>query len=457
MSISSKTDLTIGNPGKVLIRFAIPLLISTIFQQMYTIADSVIVGRYSVNGKDAVAALGSSYPVTMIFMAVALGMCTGAGVVISHHFGAASRGKMKTAVYTSLVSAFAISIVFSVLGLLFSEFILNVLNTQRDIFDESLLYLNIYIYGMIFLFNYNICNGIFTAMGNSVIPLIFLIVSSVSNIILDYVFVTASPENGVAGVAWATFICQGVCSVVAFVVLMIKMHKIKTDEKVFVFSWGAFKDIWRLALPSVFQQSFVSIGNLFVQRCVNGFGVDVIFGYSSAIKLNNFTITSLMTMSNGMSSFTAQNIGAGKRERVREGYKSGLAIMAAAALVFTAVYMIFSKQLIGFFLSGEEAVNEDAVNAGRIFLMIVSPFFIMAALKLTTDGVLKGGGDMRSFMIDTFTDLIIRVVLAIVLSSSFVLDSEIGIWISWPIGWSVSAVMAYIFYRRGRWERNLRL
>ncbi len=457
MSINSKTDLTVGNPSKVLIRFAIPLLISTLFQQMYTIADSVIVGRYADNGIEAVAALGSSYPVTMIFMAVAIGMCAGAGVVISHHFGADMRGKLKTSVYTSLVSAFVISAVFTLAGLLFSEPLLRLLGTQSEIFNDSLLYLNIYIYGMIFLFNYNICNGIFTAMGNSIIPLIFLIISSVSNIVLDYVFVTVSPENGVAGVAWATFICQGACSVAAFIVLMIKVQKIKTDEKVSVFSISAFKDIWRLALPSVFQQSFVSVGNLFIQRCVNGFDVSVVFGYSSAIKLNNFAVTSLMTMSNGMSSFTAQNIGANKKERVYKGYKSGLVIMATVAVVFTAVYLIFSEQLIGFFLDSSQAESDAAIRAGKMFLMIVSPFFIVAALKLNTDGVLKGGGDMRSFMIDTFSDLIIRVALAFLLSSPLVLNSEIGIWISWPIGWSIAAVMAYIFYKTGRWERNLKL
>lgn len=457
MSHNRKTDLTVGNPGKVLLRFAIPLLISTLFQQMYTIADSVIVGRISDNGADAIAALGSSYPITMVFMSVALGMCTGAGVVIAHHYGAKLIDKMKTAISTALISAFAISILFTIIGFVIGEPLLNLMGTKEAIFDDSLLYLNIYVMGMVFLFNYNICNGIFTAMGNAIIPLVFLIISSVSNIILDYVFVTMDPANGVAGVAWATFICQGMCSVAAFVVLMIKMHKTKCEEKYEKFSFVALKDIWRLALPSILQQSFVSVGNLFVQWAVNQFTVAVVAGYASAIKLNNFAITGLITMSNGMSSFTAQNIGAKKPERVKQGFKSCLSIMAVAALIFTTIYVIFSKQLIGFFLPPNTADSQAAIDAGKMFLLIVSPFFIIAALKLTCDGVLKGGGDMKSFMVDTFTDLIIRVVLAIALSSPFILNSEIGIWISWPIGWTTAAIMAFCFYRKEKWMDSLRL
>lgn len=457
MSFNKKTDLTVGSPGKVLLRFAVPLLISTIFQQMYTIADSVIAGRFSENGADAVAALGSSYPITMVFMAVALGMCTGAGVVIAHHYGAKLLEKMKTAVFTAIISAFVISIVFTVIGLLTGEPLLNLLSTKEAIIDDSLLYLQIYVLGMVFLFNYNICNGIFTAMGDAVIPLVFLIISSVSNIILDYVFVMANPQESVAGVAWATFICQGVCSVAAFIVLMIKLRKIKCEEKYQIFSFSALKDIWKLALPSVLQQSFVSVGNLFVQWAVNQFTVAVVAGYSSAIKLNNFTITSLMTMSNGMSSFTAQNIGAQKADRIKQGFKSCLIIMVTAALIFTGIYVVFSEQLIGFFLPPDTADSTAAIQVGKLFLIIVSPFFAVAALKITCDGVLKGGGDMKSFMTDTFTDLILRVVLAIVLSSKFLLNSEIGIWLSWPIGWATSAIMAYCFYRKGKWRDSLDL
>ncbi|MBE7064329.1 MAG: MATE family efflux transporter [Ruminococcaceae bacterium] len=457
MSYNKKTDLTVGNPGTVLLKFAVPLLISTLFQQMYTIADSVIVGRFSDNGADAIAALGSSYPITMVFMSVALGMCTGAGVVIAHHYGAKLISKMKTAVSTALISALAISIIFTVIGFLIGEPLLNILGTKEAIFDDSLLYLQIYVLGMVFLFNYNICNGIFTAMGNAVIPLVFLIISSVSNIILDYVFVAMNPAEGVAGVAWATFICQGICSIAAFIVLMIKMQKTKCEEKYQKFSFPALKDIWRLALPSILQQSFVSVGNLFVQWAVNQFTVAVVAGYASAIKLNNFAVTGLVTMSNGMSSFTAQNIGAKKPDRVKQGFKSCLTIMSVAAVTFTLIYVIFSKQLIGFFLPPNTADSAAAIDAGKMFLLIVSPFFIIAALKLTCDGVLKGGGDMKSFMVDTFTDLIIRVVLAIALSSPFVLNSEIGIWISWPIGWTTAAIMAFCFYRKEKWLDSLRL
>ena len=219
-------DLTVGEPRKILWQFALPMFISVIFQQLYNIADSVIVGNFAMHGEDALAAVGASYPITMIFMAIALGCNTGCAVVISQLFGAKKYREMKTAVSTTLLASFVISIVLTVCGLLFSRGMLKMISTPENIFADADVYLKIYIGGFIFLFFYNVVTGIFTSLGDSKTPLYFLIGSSVSNIILDYVFV-AMLHWDVAGVAWATFVCQGIACVLALFTLQKRLKSIE--------------------------------------------------------------------------------------------------------------------------------------------------------------------------------------------------------------------------------------
>ena len=305
-------DMTKGNPGKVLTAFTVPILISVAFQQLYNIADSIIAGK--LLGGGALAAVGISYTVTMIYMAVANGSNIGCCVVISQFFGSKNYRKMKTCIYTSLISSAAISIILSVGGLLLSPALLKALNTPESLFTDSGIYLNIYTGGLIFLFLYNICNGVFTALGDSKTPLYFLIFSSVFNVLLDYVLVRFT-SLGVAGVAWATFIAQGIASILSFGFLMLKISKIEC-EKPSLFSFEMLKKILFVAIPSILQQSFVSVGNIFIQGLVNKFGDVVVAGFSAAGKLNTFTITTLCALGNSMSSYTAQNVGAGKIERI---------------------------------------------------------------------------------------------------------------------------------------------
>jgi putative MATE family efflux protein len=437
-------DLTEGKVGKTLIRFSIPLFLSVVFQQFYNLADSIIAGKYA--GKDALAAVGASYPVTMIFMAVATGSNIGCSVVISQLFGRKSYRDMKTAVSTSLVSITAISAFLTLLGTLACGSLIRLLNTPENIFENSALYLRIYIFGLLFLFLYNICTGIFTALGDSKTPLIFLIGSSVGNILLDLLFVRRF-HWGVAGVAWATFIAQGVASILAFSVLLRRVRSIPTDTRPAFFSRKILLRIARIAIPSILQQSFISIGNLFVQILVNGFGSDTIAGYSAAVKLNTFFLTSASTVGNGLSSFTGQNLGAGKPKRIREGFKSCILMSFCIAGFFTLLYVTCSHQMITLFL--DNAGNEKVLEVGTAFLHIVAPFYLVISIKGVSDGVLRGSGSMFPFMISTFTDLILRVVLAYLLVAP--LGSK-GIWMSWPIGWTVGTLLSFGFYRFWKWE-----
>lgn len=438
-------DLTNGNPQTALWKFSIPMFISVIFQQLYNIADSVIAGRFA--GEDALAAVGASYPITMIFMAVAVGSNIGCSVVISGLFGAKQYKKLKTAVSTTLFAAVFLSVILTLGGLLGTKGLMEMIQTPENIFGDGALYLRIYIGGFLFLFLYNVANGIFSAMGDSKTPLYFLIGSSLGNVVLDYVFVAVF-HWGVAGVAWATFIAQGIAGVLAVVSLLKRLSAIPTDGRIERFSMPMLKNIANIAVPSILQQSFISIGNIFIQGLVNSYGSGVIAGYSAAIKLNTFTITSFTTLGNGISNFTAQNIGGGKPERVKKGFIASVEMACCIAVPFFIAFFFFGDQMIGIFLKDG---SDAALQTGREFLKIVSPFYFIILLKLMADGVLRGAEAMTYFMISTFTDLILRVVLAFVLSASF---ASTGIWLSWPIGWTVSAVLSMAFYLRGVWKKK---
>lgn len=438
------TDLTAGKPGKALLKFTIPMLLSVMFQQFYNIADSIIAGQYI--GVNALAAVGASYPITMIFMAIANGTNIGASVVISQLFGGKRLTKMKTAINTSVISSIALSFLLTILGLIFTKPLLRLLGTPDNIFDDSAIYLYIYIGGLFFLFLYNICTAVFTALGDSRTPLYFLIASSIGNIFLDILFVT-SFNMGVAGVAWATFIAQGISSLLSAFVLLKRIKKVECDKPK-LFSASMLRRISKIAVPSILQQSFVSVGNLFIQGLINGYGASVVAGFAAAMKLNTFTITTLSTLGNGLSSYTAQNIGAGDLKRVKKGFNSGLMLAVLVALPFFIAFFFSPEYMMRIFVSSD---SSEVIAIGVRFLKIVSPFYFLITIKLIVDGILRGAGAMLIFMTSTFSDLILRVAFAFILSPFL---GEIGIWLSWPIGWSVASIISMVFYFSGMWKKN---
>lgn len=437
------TSLTEGKPSKVLWLFTLPMLASAIFQQLYNIADTIIVGQFV--GEDALAAVGASYPITMIFMAVAMGCNIGCSVIISQLYGGRKIGQMKTAVSTSFIAFTVLSLVLTGLGLALAVPLMRMLGTPENVFADSVVYLNIYIAGMAFVFLYNISTGIFTALGDSKTPLLFLIMSSVLNIGLDLLFVITF-KMGVGGAAWATVIAQGIASVGSIITLLVKLKHIRTDEPSKKFSWSMLKKTSFIAVPSVLQQSFVSLGNLFIQGLVNSFGSSVMAGYTAAIKLNVFALTCLTTLSNGLSSYCAQNIGAGKTERLSKGFKSGIIISLCAAAPFFAAFFFFTPQMVRIFLDGD---SSQALATGCEFLKIVSPFYFVVCFKIMIDGMFRGAGAMKLFMVFTFADLLLRVVLSFILTPSM---GATGIWTSWPIGWSIATVAEIFCYAKGWWK-----
>lgn len=433
-------DLTQGKPETVLWQFCLPLFGSIIFQQLYNIADSFVAGKFINN--DALAAVGNSYEITLIFIAFAFGCNIGCSVIVSRLFGAKEYSDMKTAVYTSLIAIGVLCVALMAVGYAFCGALLHLINTPSDIFANSKLYLDIYILGLPFVFYYNVATGIFSALGDSKTPFMFLACSSVSNIAMDILFVAVF-KMGVSGVAWATFICQGVSCILAVIFVFKRLGKIKTNGRVRAFSFPLLKKISAIAVPSILQQSFISVGNIVIQGVINSFGASVIAGYSASVKLNNMVITSLTTIGNGISNYTSQNLGARKLDRIKAGFKAGLKLVWIICIPIAAVYLLAGKYLVYIFLDSPAG---QAMDTGVLFLRIVAPFYFIASAKLVSDGILRGMGRMRQFMAATFTDLVLRVVLAWVLSGTAL--GSAGIWLAWPVGWTVSMIMSVAFYRK---------
>lgn len=437
-------DLTVGEPQRVLWKFCLPLFGSILFQQLYNIADSFTVGKFV--GEDALAAVGNSYEITLIFIAFAFGCNIGCSVIVSRLFGMKNFGEMKTAVYTSLIATGALCAVLMAFGILGCDWLLELIRTPEKVLADSKLYLDIYIWGLPFLFFYNVCTGIFSALGDSRTPFLFLAFSSLSNIAVDILFVKGL-GLGVAGVAWATFLCQGVSCVLALAFVLRRLALIKAEEKAACFSWSLLGKVAVIAVPSILQQSFISVGNIILQGVINGFGPAVMAGYSAAVKLNNLVITSLTTLGNGISNFTAQNLGAGKLSRIREGFRAGVKIVWLICVPFVLLYFTAGRYLVYVFM---KEISGTAIDTGVQFLEIVSPFYFFVSVKLVADGILRGSGRMGCFMVSTFTDLILRVTLALVLSASF---GVVGIWCAWPIGWALGMALSVFFFRRGPWNK----
>ncbi|MCC2254222.1 MATE family efflux transporter [Ruminococcus sp. CLA-AA-H200] len=430
-------------PFNALFIFSLPMIIGNLFQQTYTMADSAIVGRYV--GEQALAAVGASYSLTNIFICIAFGGGVGASVVVSRYFGAKELNRMKLAVLTSFVTFLVISFALGGTGLLLSRHIMILLNTPADVLDMAVEYLNIYFLGLPFLFMYNILSSMFNALGKSRIPLYFLIFSSLFNIWLDIVLITRF-HMGVAGAAWATLIAQGISAVLSFLVFMILLKKLNCGHTK-PFDREELSEMTRIALPSILQQSTVSIGMMLVQSVVNGFGSQALAGFSAGMRVESMCIVPMQALGNAVSSFTAQNIGAQKKERVPSGYRSSVRLVILYAVIICVILELFHEPVIQFFL-GEDGTAK-ALQTGSDYLVFMGWFFCLIGFKMTVDGVLRGAGDMKMFTIANLVNLSIRVVLSMTLAPV----AGIGmVWYSVPIGWFANWAISYRQYRTGKWR-----
>ena len=456
------TDLTTGTPRTVLWRFCLPLFASVIFQQFYNIADSFVAGKFI--GENALAAVGNSYEITLIFIAFATGCNMACSVLASQLFGAKNYSGLKSAISTVVISIAVLCVALMAFGFWSAEWFLQFMKTPEGIYADSKLYMDIYIWGVPFLFFYNLFTGIFSAMGDSKTPFVFLAISSIVNICVNILFV-AGFDMGVAGVAWATFLCQGMSCILAMNTIFRRLQQlsgetssvmsqkrdgcsetfeIHANQQVTqqVFDKNYFKRFVSLAVPSILQQSSISIGTIMIQSSINACGIGVTAGYAAGIKIHNMVVAAFTTLGNGISNFTAQNIGANQLERVREGRKAGIQMVWMLCVPIVLLLTLCAKQFIALFIDNPTSL---ALEAGAWFLYICAPPYFLLSVKLVTDGVLRGAGMMKEFAFATTLDLILRVVLVKILAEPF---GYIGIWASWPIGWVLGTSLSLAYYRK---------
>ncbi len=393
-------------PLKALFIFSLPMVLGNFFQQLYNTVDSAIVGRYV--SEQALAAVGASYALTTVFISIAIGGGVGASVVISRYFGAHEYDKMKQAIYTAFIAFFLLSAILGLFGFVASHQIMSWLKTPADSLAMADTYLQIYFLGLPFLFMYNIIAATFNALGKSRYPLVFLIFSSLLNIGLD-LYMVRNLGMGVAGAAWATLIAQGLSAVLSFAVFHNRLKKVGSAPS--YYSGKVLHKMTKVALPSILQQSIVSIGMMLVQSVVNSFGSAALAGFSAAMRIQYVCTVPMNAIGNAMSPYTGQNMGANKLERVKEGYHSANKLVIFYAIIIFLVLETCNEPIIRFFLN--DKASPVALATGTSFLKFVGQFIVIIGLKMAVDGVLRGAGDMKIFTIANLSNLGVRVLISV--------------------------------------------
>ncbi len=443
-------DLTIGKPAPVIWRFSLPLLLSTALQQLYNIAGSIIVGQFT--GKDGLASIGAAYPITLFYIAVATGSSMGASVVISQLFGAKRLKDMKSAVFTSIISLTTLGVILAAAGASLSRVIMTLLNARATVFEASSVYLAIYSIGVIPMFVFNTANGIFTALGDSKRPLYFLLISSVLNVAL-ILFSVGVLDMGVTGAALSTVISQLAAAGLCMSVLVKHIRAIKVDGKTVLFDKKLFKEMCKIAIPSIFQQSCVALAHTVVQSLVNTFDNSVIAGYEAASKIHNFAYMSFNTLGIALSSFVAQCFGARKLSRIREGFRASTAICFSLTVFVVLIMQIMPGDLIGLFVN--KNAEPGVIKTGINFLRIISPDYLIICFIITIGGLLRGIGRVRDFFFVTVVDFTVRVVMCFVLTKA--LNSYTGLFWAWYFGSAIDVLICFIIYGHVKKKKELKL
>ena len=446
-------NLTEGQPLRLLFFFSLPMVAGNLFQQLYNMVDTAVVGKFV--GEDAVAAVGSSFPIVFLSVAVAAGLSMGCNVVVSQLFGAGRIHEMKSTISTAIISLSVLGLILMALGTISAGPLLELLGTDPDIMADSQTYLRIYFGGAVFLFLYNTLNGIYNAQGDSKTPLIFLMISSLTNIVLDLLFVIRF-HMGVAGVAWATLIAQGICAVASLAVLFLRMKRLpceagKEGEKIPLFHKIAVKRIAQIGLPSMLQQSLVSLSMMMMQGLVNSYGKVLVAGYTAATKIDTLAMLPNLNFSNAMSSYTAQNIGAGRYDRVKQGLKASLFMVVVFSLLITVIIFLFGDQLLSLFLDPGD--TSGALGCGLTYMHTVSLFYILMGLLFVSNGMLRGSGDMGAFTLSSMANRFSRVAVAYALAYLTPLGAN-AIWWSIPAGWAIGSVVSLLRVKSGKWMRQ---
>ncbi len=438
-------DLTIGKESKVIFQFALPMLLGNVFQQLYNVVDSIIVGN--ILGKKALAAVGASFPVIFTLIALVFGIGIGFSIIVAQYFGAKDIERVKRTIDTMYISLFFASIAITIIGITFNESIFRILKLPEEVLPLAKTYLNVYFSGTIFLFGFNGTSSILRGLGDSKTPLYFLILSTLVNIGLDLLFIIVF-KWGIAGAAYATIISQGIAFISAIIYLN-KTHKIiHFSLRDTHFDKNIFKKSIKIGLPSGIQQTFVSIGMMALFGIINTFGTDVIAAYTAAGRINSLALMPAMNFAAALSTFTGQNLGAGKGKRVKSGYKATLLMSSLLCIVVTVIIIYFGGFLMSLFTS-----DSEVIRIGTKYLVIVSSFYLLFSTMFVTNGVIRGAGaTLIPMFITLFSLWLVRLPVAYFLSQKI---GVTGIWWSIPIGWFFGMIGALIYYMSGKWKNKV--
>lgn len=443
MKAQKIVDLTKGSVWKVLLLYSLPLLGSAMVQQAYSLVDLLVVGNFARNGQNALTAVGEANTMVNILLAFALGCNGGCSVIIAKYFGAKNNLKVKETINTSAITFAVMCAAVMALGFALAKpsmYLLDV--TDEEVMGDSLTYLYIYVGSMPFAFLYNVGCGISSALGDSKTPFLFLVFSSVVNVGLDFLFVCAFHWD-VAGAAWATLISQAAACVLTVAVLANKLKAVGCVEKPKLFNKTICKDLIITSVPIILQNSFVSVGNFFVQKRINLISLDAAAGFTTSFKLVQIANVGVSNMTSGLANFCSQNKAAEQYGRIRRGYIAVLCYAMAVSLVFLVLCETLPYRLTMLFIN-RDSITAEAVNSSMMFLRIVAAFLPVVCVKIVSDGAVRGCGGNLGFTISTFTDLLLRVAFVYIFVGVGMGFS--GVCWAWALGWSVSMFIALGFY-----------
>lgn len=434
--------MTQGNIWKLLITFSIPLIIGNLLQQMYNTADSIIVGNFV--GSNGLAAVGSGTALINLIIAFAQGASVGAGVVVSQYIGADKKDKIKISVHTSICISIILGLILSLLGIFASPSLLIMMKTPKVVLKSSILYLQIYCGGLIFNVIYNMATGILNAAGNSKKPLVYLAIASFTNIILDLLFIKIF-KLGVMGAAIATDISQAISCILAIGYLL----KVKSDYKLYIKDLKINKEtavkIIKIGLPTAIQNMVISFSNVLVQSSVNAYGATAMAGYAAYLKIDGFNILPVLSISMAVTTFTGQNVGANRLDRVKKGMYSSLIMVLVYTVFIGAILLIFSHQVLGLFTH-----SAQVIMYGQLAMKYFCPYYFLLGILNVLAGTVRGAGKGIPPMIILLFSMCIFRILWIKIALPFYSSID-GVFILYPISWLVGAILMILYTKFGKW------
>ena len=443
---SRDVDMTEGNIARHLINFAIPLLVGNIFQQLYNMVDTWVVGNYVSN--EAFSAVGSLGPIANMLIGIFMGLSSGAGVVISQYYGAKRYDKVQDTVHTSIVMTLVLAAIFTVVGIFMTPYMLRFMKTPDNVFPESKTYLTIYFAGIIGLMIYNIGSGILRAVGDSKRPFYFLVVSAVLNTVLDLVFVLVF-HMGVAGVALATIIAQGVSAVLVLIALLRSYTCIRLEIRHLKMHWDMLGKIIKVGIPAAIQMAITSFSNVFVQSYINFFGADCMSGWTAYAKIDQLILLPMQSLALSSTTFVGQNLGRNQVDRAKQGIRISLFMSIAATLILMLPVMLFAPSLVAFFNS-----KTEVIEYGTMMLRWLSPFYVLCCVNQIYSGALRGAGDSRAPMIILLCSFVLFRQAYLYIMANYISNTIIPIGMAYPAGWLVASVLTLIYFKKAKLNKN---